>query len=83
MSKKQECLNRLGRKLSIIDYLDHWQLQFYAWLNSEPPMYRIIKWHKWKMQRPDFLSPINDYDFWYCINDCRITEELLEGKTNE
>lgn len=33
---------------------------FSKWLKSEPPMWRFIKWHKWKRNRPAVDTVISD-----------------------
>lgn len=47
MSEKQEHRKRYNRKLIYI-------AEFDKWLDSEPSMFNLIAWHKWKKQRPVF-----------------------------
>lgn len=45
MSEKMEHRRRLNEKLN---YIQRYEL----WLLYEPPMYRLIAWHRWKKNRP-------------------------------
>lgn len=45
MSEKQEKKKRYNQRLEFIAL-------FEKWLASEPPMWRFIKWRKWKNSRP-------------------------------
>ncbi len=45
MSGRREKMKRANLKLRYI-------AQMTAWLEQEPPMYRLFAWHRWKRQRP-------------------------------
>lgn len=45
MSESREKKLRYNRRLEFI-------AKFGKWLESEPPMFRILAWHKWKKSRP-------------------------------
>ena len=45
MSERQEHKRRYNRRLEYI-------AQFAKWLEQEPPMFRIVKWRRWKKARP-------------------------------
>lgn len=45
MSGKQQHKLRHNLKLQYID-------NFENWLYFEPPMWRVIAWHRWKHKRP-------------------------------
>ena len=46
MSERQEHKKRYNQKLVYIAL-------FEKWLEQEPPMYRFMKWHRWKKQKPE------------------------------
>lgn len=33
---------------------------FESWLKTEPPLWRLIKWHRWKRNRPAVDTVISD-----------------------
>lgn len=45
MSESREHKRRYNQKLEYIALFD-------KWLEAEPPMIRVIAWHKWKKQKP-------------------------------
>lgn len=45
MSEKREKKRRYNEKMAFIK-------AFEAWLDKEPPMIRILKWRKWKKEKP-------------------------------
>lgn len=45
MSERQEKKRRYNQRLQYI-------ADFNKWLESEPPMIRIITWRRWKKRRP-------------------------------
>ena len=45
MSEKQEHRRRFYQKVQYV-------VAFEKWLQDEPPIFRFIKWHKWKRRRP-------------------------------
>ena len=46
MSEKREKKRRYNQTLEYVAALE-------KWLSSEPPIFRFIKWHKWKKSRPE------------------------------
>ena len=49
MSEKQEKRRRYNIKLDEI-------AAFSKWLAEEPPMWRIVRWCKWKKARPAWMK---------------------------
>jgi len=47
MSERQEHKRRYNQRLEYI-------ANFEKWLATEPPMYRVFKWKKWKNIRPQW-----------------------------
>ena len=47
MSEKQEKKRRYNQRLEYI-------ADFNKWLDTEPPIVRLISWHRWKKLRPIF-----------------------------
>ena len=47
MSEKQEKKLRYNQRLEYIADFD-------KWLDAEPPIVRLISWHRWKKSRPIF-----------------------------
>ena len=47
MSEKQEHRKRYNLRLMYL-------ADFEKWLNREPPIYRVIAWHRWKKNRPEW-----------------------------
>lgn len=47
MSESKEHKKRYNQKLEYIAKFD-------KWLDSEPSMFNLIAWHKWKKQRPNW-----------------------------
>lgn len=45
MSERQEKKKRYNQRLQYI-------AAFQKWLDAEPPMIAVIKWHRWKKLRP-------------------------------
>jgi hypothetical protein len=45
MSERQEHKRRYNQRLEYI-------AAFQKWIEQEPPMIRIVKWHSWKKRRP-------------------------------
>ena len=45
MSESREHKRRYNQRL---EYIAHFQ----KWLQDEPPMYRVLKWRRWKRSRP-------------------------------
>lgn len=45
MSESREHKRRYNQRLQYISV-------FNKWLDSEPPMFRLISWSKWKKRRP-------------------------------
>lgn len=45
MSESREHKRRYNQRLQYI-------AEFNKWLDSEPPMLRLISWHCWKKRRP-------------------------------
>ena len=45
MSERQEKKTRYNQRLRYI-------AEFIKWQDSEPPMWRVFKWRKWKQERP-------------------------------
>lgn len=45
MSERQEHKRRYNQRL---EYIAH----FGKWLESEPPMWRVFAWRRWKKARP-------------------------------
>lgn len=48
MSEKQEKKLRYNQKLEYISRFD-------KWLSLEPPMFRLVKWLKWRRSMPSIL----------------------------
>lgn len=46
MSERQAKRRRANIKLAFI-------IEFYCWLDEEPPRILFVKWRKWKKSRPD------------------------------
>lgn len=53
MSERQEHKRRYNLRLQFI-------AEFEKWMNREPPMIRLRKWHKWKKQRPVWKEATDD-----------------------
>lgn len=49
MSERQEKKRRYNQRLQYI-------ADFTKWLESEPPMIRIITWRRWKKRRPVWVD---------------------------
>lgn len=47
MSERQEKKKRYNLRLM-------WIAEFEKWLGREPPIWRILAWHRWKKDRPVF-----------------------------
>ena len=47
MSEKREKRRRYNQRLEYI-------ANFNKWLDTEPPIVRLISWHRWKKSRPIF-----------------------------
>ena len=47
MSEKREKKRRYNQRLEYI-------ADFNKWLDTEPPIVRLISWHRWKKSRPIF-----------------------------
>ena len=45
MSEKREKRRRYNQRLEYI-------ADFNKWLDAEPPIVRLISWHRWKKSRP-------------------------------
>lgn len=45
MSESREHKRRYNQRLEYI-------ARFQTWIEREPPMWRVIKWSKWKKMRP-------------------------------
>ena len=45
MSERQEKRKRQNLRLK-------WIADFNNWLDREPPMWRVLAWRRWKMDRP-------------------------------
>jgi len=45
MSEKQEKKRRYNQRLEYI-------ASFCKWLEREPPLFCLIRWHRWKKERP-------------------------------
>lgn len=48
MSEKREKRRRYNLRLEFIT-------QFYRWLDSEPPRWKLVSWRKWRDSRPTSL----------------------------
>lgn len=46
MSERQAKRRRANIKLAFI-------IEFYGWLDEEPPRFLFVRWLKWKKSRPD------------------------------
>lgn len=49
MSERQEKKKRYNLRLEHI-------AAFQKWLESEPPLFRIVAWHRWKKARPTWAE---------------------------
>ena len=45
MSERQEKKKRYNLRLM-------WIADFQKWMDREPPIWRLIAWHRWKKSRP-------------------------------
>lgn len=50
MSERQEHKRRYNFRLQFI-------AEFIKWQDNEPPMWRLLKWRRWKAQRPIWREP--------------------------
>lgn len=51
MSESREKKLRYNRKLEFISHFDEW-------LATEPPIWRIFSWRKWKKARPIYNAEV-------------------------
>ena len=53
MSERREHKRRYNQRLEYVD-------KFEKWLNAEPPMIRIFKWRRWRLNRPSWKEAPNE-----------------------
>lgn len=55
MSERQEKRKRYNQRLQFI-------AEYEKWLLSEPPMWKIFAWRRWKRERPVWMEAKEDND---------------------